>query len=75
MILLDLQLPDLPGDELLRRLQADEQTCDIPVIMVTADATKGQSRRLLDLGAKTYLTKPLDIQVFLRTIDEVLTAN
>ena len=75
LILLDLQLPDLPGDELLRCLQADGHTCDIPVIMVTADATKGQSRRLLDLGARTYLTKPLDIAVFLRTIDEVLMST
>ncbi len=75
LILFDLQPPDLPGDELLRRLQADGQTRDIPVIMVMADATKEQSRRLLDLGARTYLTKPLDIQVFLRAIDEVLTAN
>ena len=75
LILLDLQLPDLPGDELLQQLQTDETTRGIPVIMVTADATRGQARRLLDLGARSYLTKPLDVQMFLRTIDEVLTAR
>ena len=47
LILLDLQLPDAPGDEWLRQLKADEQLREIPVIMVTADATKGQSQRLL----------------------------
>lgn len=60
LILLDLQLPDLPGDEVLRQLQADEDTRHIPVVMVSADATKGQARRLMDLGARAYLTKPLD---------------
>ena len=72
LILLDLQLPDVHGDDLLQRLQADTQTCDIPVIMVTADATAGQSRRLLDLGAQAYLTKPLNIAAFLSAIDGVL---
>ena len=75
LILLDLQLPDLPGDELLQRLQEDENTRDIPVIMVTADATDGQARRLLRLGAHAYLTKPLNIPVFLRAIDEALGAE
>ena len=75
LILLDLQLPDLPGDDLLRQLQSDEQTRHIPVIMVTADATNGQARRLLDLGAHGYITKPLDIAAFLRAIDEVLTTH
>ncbi len=72
LILLDLQLPDIPGDELLQRLQEDERTRDIPVIMVTADATNGQSRRLLKLGAHAYLTKPLNIPMFLRTIEDAL---
>ena len=72
LILLDLQLPDIPGDELLQLLQSDASTLDIPVIMVTADATKGQARRLLALGAKAYLTKPLDVYGFLKTIDEAL---
>ncbi len=67
LILLDLQLPDMPGDELLRRLQADEKTRHIPVVMVSADATQGQVRRLLALGARRYLTKPLDLRTFLET--------
>ena len=55
LILLDLQLPDAPGNEWLRQLKADEILCEVPVIMVTADATKGQSKRLLALGARAYL--------------------
>ena len=75
LILLDLQLLDTPGDELLRRLRSEEQTQDIPIIMVTADATQGQARRLLDLGARSYLTKPLNIRSFLREIDEALAES
>ncbi len=75
LILLDLQLPDLPGDELLQQLQTDESTRSIPVIMVTADATKGQARRLLNLGAQAYVTKPLDIAAFLHAIDQVLISK
>ncbi len=43
LILLDLQLPDISGDELLRLLQADEQTRDIPVIMVSCGRHQGAS--------------------------------
>ena len=72
LILLDLQLPDLPGDKLLQHLRSEESTRQIPVILVSADATKGQRERLLSLGAQAYLTKPLDIRAFLQTLDETL---
>ena len=75
LILLDLQLPDAPGDEWLRQLKADERLREIPVIMVTADATKGQSQRLLGLGARAYLTKPLHIRTFLQAVDEALNGQ
>ena len=62
-------------DEWLRQIKADADLREIPVIMVTADATRGQARRLLDLGARAYLTKPLDIREFLHAIDEALLAS
>jgi PAS domain S-box-containing protein len=75
LILLDLHLPDIQGDEILRRLRADETTRDIPVIMLSADATPGQIDRLLKAGAMTYLTKPLNVKEFLLVMDECLKAN
>jgi PAS domain S-box-containing protein len=72
-ILLDLQLPDIKGDEVLRRLQADPATQDIPVIMLSADATKSQTERLLALGVREYLTKPLDVRRFLNVVNGLLT--
>ena len=74
LIFLDLHLPDTPGDEVMRCLWEDTRTRDIPVAILTADATLGQSRRLIATGAKAYLTKPLDVSRMLALIDERLTA-
>jgi signal transduction histidine kinase/CheY-like chemotaxis protein len=75
LILLDLHLPDLPGEEVLRRLKADELTCAIPVVILSADAGKSQVERLLRLGALEYLTKPLDVGRFLEVIDASLSVG
>ena len=72
LILLDLHLPDLPGDEVLRRLREDVRTRAIPVAMLSADATPAQARRLLAAGATAYLTKPIDINQVLRLLDDKL---
>ncbi len=72
LVLLDLHLPDLPGAEILSRLRADELTRDIPVVVISADATASQIRRLLAAGAQSYLTKPLNVREFLRVIDQTL---
>jgi two-component system, sensor histidine kinase and response regulator len=69
MILLDLHLPDLPGWEVLSRLQRDKTTRDIPVVIISADATSRQIKRLMTAGAHAYLTKPLDMLEFSRVID------
>lgn len=61
LILLDLQLPDVMGDVVLKHLRGDERTRDIPVVMLSADATPANIERLLEMGAHAYLTKPLKI--------------
>jgi PAS domain S-box-containing protein len=75
VILLDLHLPDLTGEEVLSALKSDPRTEKIPVIMLTADASRHQAKRLQDLGADAYLTKPLDVPTFLATLDTVLPAG
>jgi signal transduction histidine kinase/CheY-like chemotaxis protein len=72
LILLDLHLPDIHGDEVLRRLRQDPRTRSIPVVMVSADATPGQIERLLEAGASDYLTKPLDVRKLLELLDRTL---
>jgi CheY-like chemotaxis protein len=75
LILLDIHLPDVDGDEILKRLRSDELTRAIPVIAVSADATEDQRKRMIALGAARYLTKPLSLSVVLSAIWEVLDTN
>jgi PAS domain S-box-containing protein len=72
LILLDLHLPDMPGTDVLRELKTNPATRDIPVVVVSADATAGQKARLLDEGARAYLTKPIDLKEFLAVTDSIL---
>jgi CheY-like chemotaxis protein/nitrogen-specific signal transduction histidine kinase len=72
LILLDMQLPDISGLELLRHLKQDDSVADIPVMVVSADATTSRMQDALTLGAAHYLTKPVDIARFLLTLDEML---
>ena len=74
LVLLDLQMPDLSGDLVLKALKADAATREIPVVMVSADVNPAQTRKLLALGAEAYVTKPLNVREFHKLIDEKLLA-
>lgn len=69
LILLDLNLPDIHGSEVIKLLKSDHQTKNIPVVVLTADATPKQMTRLIKAGARSYLTKPLDLIAFLDEVD------
>ncbi len=71
VVLLDLHLPDIEGGEVLNRLQANSSTKHIPVVILSADANPEQTAKLLEAGAKQYLTKPFDVRTFLKVLDEV----
>jgi signal transduction histidine kinase/CheY-like chemotaxis protein len=75
LILLDLHLPDIPGDQILHRLRADPETRAIPVVVVSADATEGRIRRLKEAGAMDYLTKPIDVRRLLDLVDAHLSTG
>jgi CheY-like chemotaxis protein len=72
LILLDMHLPDIPGDQVLRRLKHDSRTARIPVIVVSADATASHIKAVLAAGANHYLTKPLDVENFLGLVEATL---
>jgi CheY-like chemotaxis protein len=75
LILLDLHLPDMNGAEVLSRLRDDPRTADIPVIVVSGDATPTQVERLLAAGADGYVTKPIEVAGFLDVVDRALAAK
>jgi PAS domain S-box-containing protein len=70
LILLDLNLPDMQGEEVLARLHADPATAEVPIVVISADATSGQRSRLVDAGASDFITKPFDVDRLLRIVDE-----
>jgi PAS domain S-box-containing protein len=72
IVFLDLHLPDGGGEDVLRELWADAALRGIPVIVLSADATPGQVRRLLASGATAYLTKPLELRKVLDVLDHSL---
>jgi PAS domain S-box-containing protein len=72
LILVDLHLPDMSGEDVLRELKSDPALQPIPAMILSADATPGQVKRLLAAGAHAYLTKPLDIQELLGQLDAVM---
>jgi PAS domain S-box-containing protein len=75
VVLLDLHLPDGHGEDVLQQLKAGADTRNIPVVVVSADATPGQIERLLAKGAATYLTKPFDLKHFRNTLDALLRSS
>lgn len=71
LVLLDLHLPDCFGLSVLESLKADPMTADIPVVVLSADASSTQVDRLLQAGAAQYLTKPLDVHEVLMLLDGI----
>ena len=74
-ILLDVHLPDIPGYEVLRRLRLNPRTRHIPVTILSADATPGQINRLMEAGARDYLTKPLDVRKLMNLLEATMRTN
>jgi CheY-like chemotaxis protein len=72
LVLLDLNLPDIHGEEVFRMLRAAPDCRDIPVVVLSADATPEQIDRMLAAGAHAYITKPLDVKPFIEILDGVL---
>jgi len=70
LVLMDIGLPDMDGLEALKRLRLDERTASIPVLAITAQAMKGDRERFMEAGFDGYLSKPLDIDELLVTIEQ-----
>jgi signal transduction histidine kinase len=74
LVVLDLHLSDMSGEDVLRCIRENSATRSVPVAVLSADATAGKPQRLLASGAVAYLTKPFDIADVLQLIDRMLGA-
>jgi putative two-component system response regulator len=75
LILLDIQMPGMDGFEVMDRLQAGETTQKIPVIFLTGESDKEIRQRALDMGARGFVTKPIDTAVLNDTVTHILSAG
>jgi CheY-like chemotaxis protein len=72
VVLLDMNLPDLDGWEVARRMKADARSSRLPIIAVTAHAMVGDREKVLAAGCDDYTTKPIDFAVLMSKIDQIL---
>jgi len=72
LILMDIQLPEMSGLEVTRRLRGDERSRRIPIVAVTAFAMGWHEREALDSGCDAYISKPISMLGFLRTVESFL---
>ena len=72
LIIMDIQLPEVSGLEVTKRLKADKDLRDIPVVAVTAFAMKGDEEKIRAGGCQAYLAKPISVNVFIDTVRKYL---
>ncbi|HEX7359394.1 MAG TPA: response regulator [Bryobacteraceae bacterium] len=75
LILTDINMPNMNGEEFLRKMAQDENLSSIPVIVVSADASEARMRQMLALGARRCLSKPISPEAFRRELEDVLEAR
>lgn len=68
LILMDIQLPEVSGLDLIRWLKESEDLKHIPIIAVTAFAMKGDEDRIRETGCEDYISKPISVMPFLETV-------
>ena len=71
LVLLDLRLPRVDGLEVLRRMRADARTCRLPVVVLTSSQEESDLVRAYDLGANSYLVKPVESEAFMKSVAEL----
>ena len=75
LIIMDIQLPEVSGLDITRWLKDDERTQHIPVLAVTAFAMRTDEELVREAGCEGYLSKPIQIRSFLKTVDDLVFAE
>ncbi len=72
LVIMDIQLPNISGIDLIAAFRKDATLQDAPILAVTAYAGKGDEERIRDAGAQGYLSKPVSISPFMAAVKELL---
>jgi two-component system response regulator len=71
LVLLDLKLPKVDGHEVLKRIKGDPRTCGIPVVVLTSSSEERDVMRTYDVGANSYIVKPVDFEQFTESVRDI----
>ena len=74
LVLLDINLPDIDGYEVALRLRSSKKAklAEIPIVAVTANAMRGDDQKILESGCNFYITKPINIQELIDTVEGLI---
>jgi len=72
IILTDINMPEMNGEEFLRHLEEHDQYRTIPVVVISTDATENRMQRMMQLGAKGYISKPFSPEALREELERVL---
>ncbi len=72
LVIMDIQLPDMDGLEVTKRIRASEADSEIPIVALTSYAMPGDREKALAAGCNGYITKPIDVETFMVSIEKYL---
>ncbi len=75
LILMDMQLPDIPGIDVTKRLKEYETLKSIPVVAITAFAMNGDEEKFRDGGCDGYISKPISVPNFIQTVERLVAES
>ncbi len=75
LVLLDMQMPDIDGLEVLARLRSLPETKDLPIVALTAQAMAGDRERFLAAGCDGYIQKPISFRTFSQQVEQYLARS
>lgn len=75
IVLMDIMLPDIDGYQAISEIKKNERIKHIPIVAVTAQAMYGDKEKCLEAGADAYISKPINIDSLLKTLDKYLNPD
>ena len=75
LILMDIALPGMSGEELTQQIKANPKWCHLPIIALTASAMKGDREQFLKAGCDDYISKPVDTHALAKLVENYLSKD